>query len=218
MRSSSSWEKFKHQQPSTSLCLIPVISQAAPAAGRLTRTVEGAGARVKYGKYRHREKSSKKLKHQSCLHAFRGRFAQHIVTEGPARAHVCFSADSLQCDIDSRVPRKMQKCPRILSAIEQLRSCNTLYRGVSSSRDSTMEATVKDGFSKVASAFENALSPGGAWNPDKMPDLSNKTFLITGANSGIGYEAAQELANHNANVTIASRNQASGQRYADAPM
>lgn len=77
-----------------------------------------------------------------------------------------------------------------------------------------IEGSVKQGVSKVASVFENAISPGSAWSPDKMPDLSGKKYLITGANSGIGFQAAKQLAQSNAAVTIASRNEASGQRYA----
>lgn len=75
-----------------------------------------------------------------------------------------------------------------------------------------LEQTVKDSVSKAANIFENAVSPGSAWSPDKMLDLSGKTYLVTGGNSGIGFQAAMQLAKKNAIVTIASRNEASGQR------
>lgn len=38
-----------------------------------------------------------------------------------------------------------------------------------------------------------------------MPDLQGKTYLVTGANSGIGREAAIHLARHGAHVIIAGR-------------
>lgn len=78
----------------------------------------------------------------------------------------------------------------------------------------SLEQTVKTTVSKAANAFEHAVSPGSAWSPDKMQDLSGKTYLVTGANSGIGFQAAMELSKKNATVTIASRNTASGQRSA----
>ncbi|MEM6585821.1 MAG: oxidoreductase [Pseudomonadota bacterium] len=50
------------------------------------------------------------------------------------------------------------------------------------------------------------------WTPDEVPDLSGKTFLVTGGNSGIGFEAAKILASHNADVVIACRNEARGKQ------
>jgi len=32
------------------------------------------------------------------------------------------------------------------------------------------------------------------WTADQIPDLSGKTFVVTGANSGIGLEAVRALA------------------------
>jgi NAD(P)-dependent dehydrogenase (short-subunit alcohol dehydrogenase family) len=49
------------------------------------------------------------------------------------------------------------------------------------------------------------------WTEDQMPDLSGKTFVVTGANSGIGYEAARALASKRATVVLACRNLEKGQ-------
>ena len=38
-------------------------------------------------------------------------------------------------------------------------------------------------------------------------DLSGKTVFITGASRGIGEAAAQEFANHNANVALFARDE-----------
>ncbi|MGW6929831.1 oxidoreductase [Lentzea sp. NPDC054927] len=45
------------------------------------------------------------------------------------------------------------------------------------------------------------------WTPDHIGELSNRTALITGANSGIGLETARVLAGHGARVILAGRSQ-----------
>lgn len=45
------------------------------------------------------------------------------------------------------------------------------------------------------------------WTPDLLPDLSGKTYVITGGNSGIGLEAAKMLAEAGGNIVIACRNE-----------
>jgi len=44
------------------------------------------------------------------------------------------------------------------------------------------------------------------WTVEDMGDLSGKTAVVTGANTGLGYETARALAAHGAHVVIASRN------------
>jgi NAD(P)-dependent dehydrogenase (short-subunit alcohol dehydrogenase family) len=50
------------------------------------------------------------------------------------------------------------------------------------------------------------------WTPDELPDLAGKLFVITGGNSGIGFEAAKTLAAKNADVVIACRNADKGRK------
>ncbi len=44
------------------------------------------------------------------------------------------------------------------------------------------------------------------WTAADIPDLSGKTIVVTGGNSGIGYEAALQLAAHGADTILACRN------------
>ena len=53
-----------------------------------------------------------------------------------------------------------------------------------------------------------------AWTVHDMPRQDGRRAIITGGNSGIGYEAALELARHGAAVVLACRNQAKGEEAA----
>jgi NAD(P)-dependent dehydrogenase (short-subunit alcohol dehydrogenase family) len=49
------------------------------------------------------------------------------------------------------------------------------------------------------------------WNVNDIPNLKEKVIVITGANSGIGFEAARVLAQKEANIVFAVRNHEKGQ-------
>ena len=49
-----------------------------------------------------------------------------------------------------------------------------------------------------------------SWKPDRLRNLAGKNFVITGGNSGIGFEAAKMLGKAGANLTIACRNTKKG--------
>jgi NAD(P)-dependent dehydrogenase (short-subunit alcohol dehydrogenase family) len=44
------------------------------------------------------------------------------------------------------------------------------------------------------------------WTPPDMPDQTGRTALVTGANSGLGFQTSLELARHGARVLMACRN------------
>ncbi len=64
---------------------------------------------------------------------------------------------------------------------------------------------------------ERAPTPGGdtgtvtRWTADDIPPLTGRHAVVTGANSGLGYHTALELARHGADVTLAVRDRTKGE-------
>src|SRR3954471_12739700 len=48
------------------------------------------------------------------------------------------------------------------------------------------------------------------WTADQIPDQTGRTFLVTGANSGLGHKTARQLARHGAHVIMTARSEAKG--------
>jgi len=55
----------------------------------------------------------------------------------------------------------------------------------------------------------------GRWGPDDIGDLTGRTVIVTGSNSGIGFETALEFAAHGAHVVLACRDTAKADQAAD---
>jgi NAD(P)-dependent dehydrogenase (short-subunit alcohol dehydrogenase family) len=53
------------------------------------------------------------------------------------------------------------------------------------------------------------------WTTQDIPDLTGKRAIVTGANSGLGYHTALELARHGARVVLACRSAERGQKALD---
>ena len=52
------------------------------------------------------------------------------------------------------------------------------------------------------------------WTAANMPDLTGRSAIVTGSNSGLGFETAQQLARHGASVTLAVRDTTKGDQAA----
>ncbi|WP_018683520.1 oxidoreductase [Actinokineospora enzanensis] len=53
-----------------------------------------------------------------------------------------------------------------------------------------------------------AASPG--WTADDIPDLAGRTFVVTGGNSGLGFETCRQLAAHGGHVILTARDPEKG--------
>ena len=60
------------------------------------------------------------------------------------------------------------------------------------------------------------MSTNARWTADSMPDLSGKRIIVTGGNSGIGYEAALQFARKGARLVLACRDQRKAEEAASS--
>lgn len=54
------------------------------------------------------------------------------------------------------------------------------------------------------------MASSGEWTADDVPSIAHRRFVVTGANSGIGFETSVALARRGADVTMACRDPARG--------
>ncbi|MGA1146184.1 MAG: oxidoreductase [Candidatus Nanopelagicales bacterium] len=64
----------------------------------------------------------------------------------------------------------------------------------------------------TATAGSSGPTTHQRWTVADMPDLTGRTAIVTGANSGLGFYTAQALARNGAAVTMAVRDEAKGER------
>jgi NAD(P)-dependent dehydrogenase (short-subunit alcohol dehydrogenase family) len=67
----------------------------------------------------------------------------------------------------------------------------------------------------VSAIAGSEVTGAGTWSAADIGDLTGRVALVTGANSGIGYETALELAGHGAHVILACRDDEKARRARD---
>lgn len=61
--------------------------------------------------------------------------------------------------------------------------------------------------STLYSLVQQSFPPKPTWSASDIPDLSGKVVIVTGGNTGLGFETAKSLLLHNAKVYIGARSQ-----------
>ena len=66
-------------------------------------------------------------------------------------------------------------------------------------------------FTHLRWLYDQSWPPKPTWGVNDIPDLSGKVIVVTGGNTGIGYETAKALLAKNAKVYLACRSEAKAQ-------
>ncbi|EED82668.1 predicted protein [Postia placenta Mad-698-R] len=64
--------------------------------------------------------------------------------------------------------------------------------------------------SRLALLYKENFPPKPRWSVEEIPDLTGKVAIVTGANTGLGFESARILASHGAKVYATARSQEKG--------
>jgi NAD(P)-dependent dehydrogenase (short-subunit alcohol dehydrogenase family) len=73
----------------------------------------------------------------------------------------------------------------------------------------------RDGSGSITMNQQQPAGDRRPWTEADIPDLSGRTAVVTGANAGLGQQAALVLAAHGAHVVLACRNAVKAERAAD---
>ncbi|THV06312.1 NAD(P)-binding protein [Dendrothele bispora CBS 962.96] len=58
----------------------------------------------------------------------------------------------------------------------------------------------------LVSTWQMVFPPKARWSASQIPDLTGRVMIVTGGNSGVGFETVKALLQHNAKVYLAARN------------
>ena len=67
----------------------------------------------------------------------------------------------------------------------------------------------------IGTILRQIYPPTPKWSVDKIPDLPEKVFIVTGGNTGIGKETCKQLLLKNAKVYLAARSEPKAQTAID---
>ena len=67
----------------------------------------------------------------------------------------------------------------------------------------------------IGTILRQIYPPTPKWSVDKIPDLPEKVFIVTGGNTGIGKETCKQLLLKNAKVYLAARSESKAQTAID---
>ncbi len=90
----------------------------------------------------------------------------------------------------------------------------TWWKATPEARSSSRSEHAKRSPAKRGGPHRNMRGPRMTWHPRQLAQQTGRTFVVTGANSGIGLEAARDLVGRGGHVVLAVRDTAKGEKAA----